>query len=375
MAIRLEPIPESLVDNAYSVEIDRVSEPEWSLLLRQFDDANVYQTWSYGAIRWGQAALSHLVLRRDSDAVAAAQLRIVRPRFARCGIAYLRWGPLFERRGKPIELDDVRAFAEALHHEYVRRRQLFLRILPNAFVGSERAQIVQEAFARHTKSRPDRRGERTLLLDLGMSLEDLRKQLDRKWRNHLNRAERNELSVTTGTAPDDWQVFSRIYRQMWARKRFDISVDVDEFGRITQDLPEQFRLLVLTCRQADEPVAGLVCSAMGHTGICLLAATSDGGMRARGSYLLQWDTVKWLKERGFRYYDLGGIDPERNPGVYSFKHGLCREDVTRIGPLEACDSVLSALCAKAADAVQSSMGRRGRRLAKSVGGALRSRHN
>jgi glycosyltransferase involved in cell wall biosynthesis len=94
-------------------------------------------------------------------------------------------------------------------------------------------------------------------------------------------------------------------------------------------------------------VAGPVASAMGDSAIYLLGATSDDGLNSRGAYLLQWTLIKWLKEHGVRWYDLGGIDPERNPGVYHFKRGLSGNDITQINPLVACDSVVSSAIVRA----------------------------
>jgi lipid II:glycine glycyltransferase (peptidoglycan interpeptide bridge formation enzyme) len=84
-------------------------------------------------------------------------------------------------------------------------------------------------------------------------------------------------------------------------------------------------------------------------GIYLLGATSEAGLNSKGAYLLQWSMIKWLKENGFKYYDLGGIDPDRNPGVYHFKKGVSGDDVTRLAPFECCEDSLSYLAMKAAD--------------------------
>ncbi len=119
-----------------------------------------------------------------------------------------------------------------------------------------------------------------------------------------------------------YRTFCRMYKQMRKRKTFETTVDVEEFGRIQQDLPESHRMQVLICEDNGVPVAGLVASAMGDSAIYLLGATSDEGLKSKGAYLLQWTLIKWLKERGVRWYDLGGIDPEGNPGVYHFKRGL-----------------------------------------------------
>ena len=68
-------------------------------MLDLFDDANIYQTAAYGEVRWGKKNLSRLVLKRDGEVVGIAQLRIIRPTPLKFGMAYLRWGPLWERRG------------------------------------------------------------------------------------------------------------------------------------------------------------------------------------------------------------------------------------------------------------------------------------
>jgi lipid II:glycine glycyltransferase (peptidoglycan interpeptide bridge formation enzyme) len=334
-------------DCAYRVEVDQVAASEWSGLLDLFEDANIYQTGAYGAVRWGRRNLSRLVLKREGQVVAMAQLRIVAPGNFKCGVAYLRWGPLCHRKGSKLDPAIVRAMAAALREEYARRRGLFLRILPNAFLETPRAAVFQSAFEQYG-SEPFGPGDtyRTLLLDLEPPLEMLRKQLDPKWRNQLNRAEKNGLQIVEGS-PDGFQMFLRIYEEMLARKQFDTATDVREFERMQQELPVNQQLRVLVCKHEGIPAAGLVATALGTSGIYLFGATSDQGMTAKGSYLLQWLTVKWLKENGIRYYNLGGINPQRNPGVYHFKQGLSGQDLLYMPPLVSCANLLSAAFVKA----------------------------
>jgi lipid II:glycine glycyltransferase (peptidoglycan interpeptide bridge formation enzyme) len=196
---------------------------------------------------------------------------------------------------------------------------------------------------------------RTLVLGLDLSLDELRKRLDQKWRNQLNRAERNGLSIIEDDKTEHYQMFADIYKQMWDRKRFETTVDIKAFGRIQEALPKSQKLKVLICKHANVPVGGIVCSTMGTTAIYVLGATSDSGLKTKGAYLLQWTMIKWLKENGFHNYDLGGIDPEVNPGVYHFKLGLSRQDLSRIPALEACVSALSSVSMKVADFVQCGM--------------------
>jgi lipid II:glycine glycyltransferase (peptidoglycan interpeptide bridge formation enzyme) len=342
-----------MLDPAWKIEVDRATPDEWAQMLDLFNDANVYQTWSYGGVRWGRENLSHLVLKRDGEVLGMAQLRIVRPTRLKFGMAYLRWGPLYERRGRPLDPEVALAMARALEHEYVGKRKLFVRILPNAFVGSPRAAVFKSSFFRFTpESLVADNTYRTFVLDLAPSMEELRKSLDKKWRNQLTRAEKNNLTVIAGSGSDEYRDFCQIYVQMRKRKTFETTVDVEEFGRIQEELPKSHHMRILICKDNGVPVAGLVASAMGDSAIYLLGATSDNGLNSKGAYLLQWSLIQWLKENGIRWYDLGGIDPGGNPGVYHFKRGLSGQDVCQLSPLVACNSALSFAVAKAGLAMQ-----------------------
>lgn len=337
-----------MLDPVWKVEVDRATPADWSAMLDGFDDANLYQTWSYGAVRWGDQNLSHLVLKRNDEVVGMAQLRIIRPTRLNFGMAYLRWGPLCHRHGRQLDAEASLCIARALQEEYVCKRRLLLQILPNAFIGSSRAALFEDVFSGLTQERPTSANMyRTFLIDLGPAIEVLRRNLDKKWRNQLTRSEKNGLKIVDGNGIEEYRTFCRMYNQMRKRKAFETTVDVDEFGRLQEDLPEAHRMRVLICEQNGLPVAGLVASAMGDSAVYLLGATSDDGLNAKGAYLLQWTLIRWLKENGYKWYDLGGIDPEGNPGVYSFKRGLSGNDVFQLAPLVACNSIVSSAIVRA----------------------------
>lgn len=337
----------------YQVEVDTVGESEWSALLDRFEDANFYQTWSYGSVRWGAKNLSHLILKRGGDVAAIAQLRIIRPKNLRIGIAYLRWGPLCNLAKQELDPDIVQAMAWALRAEFVEKRRLYLEILPNAFSDSPRAKIYQTAFSQFDHQ-PDTRGSkyRTFVLDLSPSIEELRKKLDKKWRNQLSAAEKNDLQIVAGDSIGQYDTFCKLYAQMRERKRFDTTVSIEEFRRIQEHLPTNQRMRVLICQHQEQPVAGLVCSAMGDSAIYLLGATNESGMKLKAAYRLQWELIRSFKDGPIHYYDLGGIDPVANPGVHHFKSGFRGADVSHMSPLIACDNMFSSAFVKAGQAVR-----------------------
>ncbi|MGD1108540.1 MAG: peptidoglycan bridge formation glycyltransferase FemA/FemB family protein [Terracidiphilus sp.] len=322
-------------------------------MLDLFDDANIYQTAAYGEVRWGKGSLSRLVLRRNGEVAAIAQLRIIRPTPMKFGMAYLRWGPLWERRGCSLDPEVPPRMARAIEDEYLRTRKLFVRILPNAFAGSPRAEVFQSAFSDFSSETQEQcDAYRTFLVDITPAPEELRSGLDAKWRNKLKQSEKNHLTVISGNGSEDFRAFCNIYSQMRKRKTFETSVNPEEFLRIQDALPESQRLRVLVCQDKDVPVASIVVSAMGDSAIYLLGATSDAGLNTKGAYFLQWTMICWLRERGIKTYDLGGIDPEANPGVYYFKRGLSGVDICQINPFTASKSAASFAMVKVGIAVQ-----------------------
>ena len=195
------------------------------------------------------------------------------------------------------------------------------------------------------------------MLDLSPSSEELRKKLNPKWRNKLSGAERNDLRIIEGDSAGEYDIFCRLYAQMWERKRFETTVSIEEFRRIQGHLPANQRMRIMICEHKEQPVAGLVCSAIGDSAIYLLGATSEDGMKLKAAYLLQWAMIRSLKDRCVRYYDLGGIDPIANPGVHHFKSGFNGADMSHISPLVACDNRLSAAFVKAGQVVRGSLRR------------------
>lgn len=335
-------------NDSYYIETDQCSADGWSSLVDGFADANIYQTWAFGAVSWGERNLSHLVLKRGGSVVAVAQLRIVRPAKLKWGLALLRWGPLCELKNEPFDSEALREMARRLREEYCAHRGLLLRVLPNSFNGTMRADSFREAFCDYAV-KPHERGQtnRTFVVDLSPSLEEIRKRLDQKWRNQLNAAERNGLVVKEGTGSDLFDAFLKMYDEMMTRKKFDSSTNVHEFARIQAQLPVNQKMAILICEHNGVPVSGLVGAVVGNCGIYLHGATSDNGLKLKGSYLLQWKMIQRLKACGVPHYNLGGINPSTNPGVYHFKKGLSGADVYYQEPLVACDSALSALLAYA----------------------------
>ena len=348
----MRPLP-----GPYSVEVDTVSRGEWYDIIQGFEDGNVYQTWSYEEMRAGRTECSHLLLRRSGRIVAAAQVRIVRLPVLGYGAAYVRWGPLWRGRDEPMETGIFSQALRAMRNEYAVRRRLVLRVYPVLF--RENGEDFMAAFeSEGYRLRTDLGANRTLLVDLRPPLDEIRKGLDRKWRNQLKRAEGNDLEIVEGQGDDIWTVFTGVYREMMARKNFYDPVDPEHFRAIQRALPDPLKMNVMICLSKGQVAAGVICSALGDTGIYLFGASNRLGMESKASYLLQWQALRWMKAKGLGVYDLHGINPEGNPGTYHFKSGLAGKngrDVRFLGRFDASGSPLSRFSVQLGESVRSKL--------------------
>ena len=145
----------------------------------------------------------------------------------------------------------------------------------------------------------------------------------------MNRAEKNDLEIEKGTSNALFMKFLGLYKDMLSRKKFVPGSDVHEFQKIQRDLPNCLKMMIFLCKENNNPISGVICSSaqLGNRGIYLHGATIDKGLKSQGAYKLQWEMIKYYKEAGCRWFDLGGINKQQNPGVYHFKTGISKNKV------------------------------------------------
>ena len=316
------------------VHLDRA---QWESAVRQFGDYSYRQSWAYGvklAAKRG-ATSEHVAIRRGDQTVGVADVRIKALPMMGGGLAYISGGPLVHRLdGSSDALECLDLSLDALVREFVQGRGLTLRIVAPIGVPEENKSVA-ERLERAGFFRTER-GEsyRTVLLDVERPLEEIRSAFHRHWRRHLNGSERNNLEVTFGTELDRFEEVARMSEALRARKGFEVDLDADFYADVQTELEEQDQLVVGMVLKDGTPVAENITAIHGDTAVYLVGASSEAGLGAKAGYLMHWRTIELVRERGLRWYDLGGIDPVANPGVTSFKLRTNGFDVTAAGPFE-----------------------------------------
>jgi hypothetical protein len=333
------------LDKSYIMESARFDDQRWYAVMQQFVDANLNQTPSYDRFGSALRGYSHLLVRKENEIVAAAQTRLIQLPVVKRGIAYVSQGPMWKKNGAPEDPEIFRQTIRALRNEYSRRQGLILRLYPIAFRGKDN-HIEEILYDEGYRRYDDGQSNRTLIIDLSPKLQEIRADLDQKWRNCLNRAEKNGPEIVEGEEDALFDQIVKIHREMADRKGLSDFGYTEHLRKVQRDLPPGYKLRIILCCLNGEIQSGAIFSAIGNTAAYLVGATSNAGMNSKGSYTIQWTFIKWLKEKGFRYFDLNGITPEVNPGTYHFKCGLAGKkgmDVTFLGKFQVADNPLSSL--------------------------------
>jgi Acetyltransferase (GNAT) domain len=324
---------------------------EWIALAGQFDDLNYRQCWDYAALLAARAnaAAEHVVIAHGGAPLGVASVRVRRLPGVGAGIAYVHGGPLVRRRDCADAGARLEHVLAALAEEYAGRRGLLLRVAPA--IGDRAWNGVQDARLLAAGFRPGRhlRPYRTMLVDIARPLPDVRAGLAQKWRNHLNNAERRELDVKEGRDPRLLDDFAPLFDELVARKALDVDLGADFYARLQPRLPEHERLHVAIAWSDGRPAAGVVASIHGDTAVYLLGASNDVGRRTNAAYLLQWNVIEAAARQGCRWYDLGGVDQEGNPGVYRFKQRMGGTELCAPGPYELAPGRMRAAAVRAAE--------------------------
>jgi lipid II:glycine glycyltransferase (peptidoglycan interpeptide bridge formation enzyme) len=310
--------------------------PEWRRLAGGFRDYNYRQCWDYAEAmaRRAGAQPEHVSIVADGRPIGLASVRVKRIPGAGTGIAYVSGGPLVRGAADESPGERLDAVLRELVREYVHERRLVLRVAPA--IGDADWNLEQErrfraagfAVAEH------QRRYNTILVDLERPLEEVRAGFAKKWRYHLGRAEKAGITVDQGTDPHLFDDFVSLFDEFVTRKSFEVDLGADFYAGLQASLPETDRLEVAIARLGGEPVAGVVASLMGDTAVYLLGASNEAGREANAPYLLQWNVMEAVAARGLRWYDLGGIDPDGNPGVYRFKARMGGSELAAPGPFE-----------------------------------------
>lgn len=163
-------------------------------------------------------------------------------------------------------------------------------------------------------------GYRTVWIDLSQPDDVLRAAMARDWRQRLKGAEKAGLTMDLDPSAQNLP---------WLAKQEHEQAQVKHYREMSGPLAVRLRnalhtkdgVLMAAALDGKEAVAAGLFLGHGTAATYQLGWSNDKGRKTSAMRLVLWKAIGHLRERGFRWLDLGGINPDTAPGVTEFKLG------------------------------------------------------
>jgi len=306
-----------------------VTQAEWNDSVSAFPSYNFEQSSVYteSMAKAIGARTAYLLVKTPEACLGGASVRIKPLPGLKRGIAYITGGILisdapdqaFAERHKYV-LDQITAYLKQQKHTTIIREPIPSGMVPEVGTHYANAGFQPTEHARHY---------RTILLDVAQEPDAIKKGFAAKWRRDLNSSLKSDLQLETGSSQAFQDRFMRVYETMVDTKALDLALGPEKFF----DLPAQaLGLQMLIATKEGEDAAVHLLSCLGDTAVYLFGASNDLGRATKAGYWIQWQAILTAQDQGCRWYDLGGVDPDTNPGGFRFKSRMGGADVTAHGP-------------------------------------------
>lgn len=332
------------------LECKSVAPDAASALLQAFTDASWRQMPAYCTAAAAQigAVSEYLAVFEGDRLIGLANVRFKKLPVIPGGIALISHGPMTVAPGDSFDELRYAKVVDALKHEVVVRRKFCLRIDP-ALTSVEVAALQARSLARSAFSGEGGRKYQTFMLDLAKGEEQLRADLNGKWRTDLRRGEKQGLTIKRSSDAEAFAEFAPLLDELSRAKDFAPPQGANFFAQVAAQAGTPENITIHNAYADGELVAGHIGAFAGDKAVYLLGATSNRGRELRASYVLQWEVIRYAIELGLSQYDLGGADEDENPSVFRFKKRMGGELVLNLPMHELWPSPLIRLATLTAE--------------------------
>jgi lipid II:glycine glycyltransferase (peptidoglycan interpeptide bridge formation enzyme) len=297
--------------------------------LSRFTDQNLYQSTAWGKYKCTRGWTPDYFRAESNGSIVGMLQALVRLKPFRTVIAWCPGGPVGTREASSREA--MQQLSSLLGARAMYCRSSFLRPRTDSDDQYLRANG-------WTRSNHAVGAVMTAVWNLAQTEEELLAGLNRNWRYSLRQAIKHELPVQQMTTPSIEELVD-LCRTMNASKGLRSEFHASELAALLETLGD--RAVGYGCRDsAGRLIAFHSCGIQGRRAWELVAATSEDGRRCGASFAVLWALILHCRRIGVTHYDLAGIDPERAPGVTSFKRWTGAQDVEWLGEWEWSTSSL-----------------------------------
>ena len=299
-----------------------ITAPEWDSFVASHPQGHILKTpaWADLKCAFGWTA-ARIGIKEKGNVVAGAQILFRTLPLGIATIAYIPKAPIANWENEAL----VKFLFENIDQVCRDRNAIFVKIEP---LITSNFQLPTSNFQKSKPIQP----QRTLVIDLRPSEEEILAAMKQKTRYNIRLAEKKGVAVNPS---DDLDTFNRLMQITGERDQF--GVHSSAYYRKAYELFRPLnRAQIFTAYYNDQPLATLMLFILGERAWYFYGGSSNEERNRMPTYLLQWEAMRWAKARGATHYDLWGVPDEDEAtleanfesrddglwGVYRFKRGF-----------------------------------------------------
>jgi lipid II:glycine glycyltransferase (peptidoglycan interpeptide bridge formation enzyme) len=164
---------------------------------------------------------------------------------------------------------------------------------------------------------------KTVIIDLSCPQDHLLAQMHQKTRYNIRLSSRKGVAVRKAKI-EEFNGFWELMEATSERDGFRLH-GRDHYKKMLEANPDMFQLFL--AEHQGRIIAGNIVSFFGDTATYVHGASDHEYRKLMAPYALQWGVMTLARDRGYKYYDLYGIDENKWPGVTRFKQGFGGKEI------------------------------------------------
>lgn len=166
----------------------------------------------------------------------------------------------------------------------------------------------------------------TFVIDLSQTEDQLLKKMKQKTRYNIGLSQKRGITVRWSKNLEDIPLFYDLLRETANRQHIAIH-PMNHYKSILSIFGRENAAALAFAYYQNKPIAANLVIFYGDTATYLHGGTDGEYHRLMSPYLLQWETMREAKQRGLRWYDLGGCAATKGrikkwAGITRFKEGF-----------------------------------------------------
>ena len=306
------------------VLVDAEDQAKWDAFVTSHEDANFLHSWAWGDFH---VARHKTVVRRVAlidDKIVAVYVGQVETAKRGTYMA-IAGGPIMDWNNQGL----VKAVFADIREQGEKNNCVFIRIRPQITETPEHRQLFKSLGLRPAPMYLS--VEYAGILDISKPEEEILAGASQGLRRKIRKAQKNNITVTTSTNPDDIKEFYQIELQTAARHKF-VEFSEDFLKKQFEAFAKYDEVKLYTAKLGDEILAQNFMIFYGNEASYHYGVSTELGTKYSGAPLLHMQAMRDAHERGIKRYNFWGITAlddtnHRFYGVSQFKRSFGVEEL------------------------------------------------